>query len=176
MRIILFLLLIAVPFAELAILVRLGLDIGFWWTMAIVVGTALIGAIVLQRQGLQTMQRMSRAMAAGEPPVEAVVDGFFLAISGAFLMTPGVITDCFGLLLLVPGFRRLLARQGLKWFLRNAHVTVHTHAGSSSFEEAPDRPWPGRPTTDRAPGRQADVIDGEFEEIHPTRKRSKPTE
>ncbi len=57
----------------------------------------MVGAYVLQAQGMATMQRVSQSMSSGEPPIKPVVDGFFLVISGAFLLTPGVVTDAIGL-------------------------------------------------------------------------------
>lgn len=180
MPFILFILFVAMPFVELALLIYLGQQLGFWPTIAIVLVTALIGAFVLQQQGLQTMRRISQSMASGEPPIEPVVDGFFLAIAGAFLLTPGVVTDAIGLSLLVPPVRRALARWGFARLLRNGSFTIHTYGAggqekaneSDPFAENPanenaeqHRPHPSpnrkpRPKTGPGP-----VIDGEFEEI-----------
>jgi UPF0716 protein FxsA len=194
MSFILFLLFVAMPFVELALLIYLGQLLGFWPTIVIVIVTAVIGAFVLQRQGLQTMRRISQAMASGEPPIEPVVDGFFIAIAGAFLLTPGVITDGIGLALLVPPVRRAVARWGFSRMLEKGSFTVHTYhtgggaesAKSDTFNTGPG-PTPG-PTHGRTPGASPDdgaprssqgggpkrprprtgpgpVIEGEFEEI-----------
>jgi UPF0716 protein FxsA len=186
MSFILFLLFVAMPFVELALLIYLGQQLGFWSTIAIVIVTAVVGAFVLQRQGLQTMHRISQAMASGEPPIEPVVDGFFLAIAGAFLLTPGVVTDGIGLALLVPPVRRAVARWGFTRMLEKGSFTVHTYrtgggpdsAESDTFTtgpgpapgaspgDAPPRPsqggGPKRPRPRTGPG---PVIEGEFEEI-----------
>ena len=185
MSFVLFLLFVAMPFVELALLIYLGQQLGFWPTIAIVIVTALVGAFVLQRQGLQTMRRISQAMASGEPPIEPVVDGFFLAIAGAFLLTPGVVTDAVGLALLVPPVRRAVARWGFTRVLRKGSFTVHTYRTGSApdsmetdtFSSGPNGPRPGpghelprsrrtdgqkRPRPRTGPG---PVIEGEFEEI-----------
>jgi UPF0716 protein FxsA len=179
MPFILFILFVAMPFVELALLIYLGQQLGFWPTIAIVLVTALLGAIVLQRQGLQTMRRISQSMASGEPPIEPVVDGFFLAIAGAFLLTPGVVTDAIGLSLLIPPVRRMLARWGFARILRKGSFTIHTYrtgerTGSDSDDsgdafrpddrDPPRRPFPSgkQPRPKSGPG---PVIDGEFEEI-----------
>ena len=185
MSFVLFLLFVAMPFVELALLIYLGQQLGFWPTIAIVIVTALVGAFVLQRQGLQTMRRISQAMASGEPPIEPVVDGFFLAIAGAFLLTPGVVTDAVGLALLVPPVRRAVARWGFTRVLRKGSFTVHTYRTGSApdsmetdtFSSGPNGPKPGpgdepprsrrtddqkRPRPRTGPG---PVIEGEFEEI-----------
>lgn len=192
MPFLLFILFVAVPFIELALLIFLGQQVGFWPTIGLVVATAVLGAVVLNRQGLQTMQRISAALSSGEPPIEPVVDGFFLVIAGAFLLTPGVITDAAGLLLLVPQVRRAIARWGFARALRHGSFTVHTYHSDG----ARDAPGPrGEPRVDddfvarpsgahgenrdrdwQSPGRSGErkprprpssgpVIDGEFEEI-----------
>lgn len=193
MPFLLFILFAAVPFIELALLIFLGQHVGFWPTIGLVLATAVLGAVVLNRQGLQTMQRISGALASGEPPIEPVVDGFFLVIAGAFLLTPGVITDAIGLMLLVPQVRRAIARWGFAHILKHGSFTVHTYRTNASQDAAgpgdgPDlgdgefsaggarthgtdreRPWrsPAR-DGERKPNSRptsGQVIDGEFEEI-----------
>ncbi|MBU2531836.1 MAG: FxsA family protein [Alphaproteobacteria bacterium] len=188
MRFILFLFFVAIPFIELALLISLGSTIGFWPTIGIVVFTALVGAYVLHSQGLATMRRMSEAMSSGEPPIGPVVDGFFLAIAGAFLLTPGVITDGIGLLLLIPGVRRVIVQWGFGQIAKRGSFTVHAYktggqtgsksgsksgskTGGSPDDGEPQRQPPPRsePTGHRNPNRQTrshgPVIDAEFEEI-----------
>lgn len=112
-RAILLLVFIAVPLLEIALLVKIGQMIGFWATIGIVVATAALGTYLLHRQGLETFHRIVRAAEAGQPPVEALVDGVMLLIAGVLLLTPGIITDTLGLVLLVPQIRRLLIRHVL---------------------------------------------------------------
>jgi UPF0716 protein FxsA len=171
MRFILFILFIVMPFVEIALLIKLGDLLGFWRTIGIVVVTAIIGAYVLQAQGMATMQRVSQSMRSGEPPIKPVIDGFFLAISGAFLLTPGVVTDAIGLLLLVPPVRHAIARWGFGRIVKSGKFSVHTYGatggigdpGAASSGRAPS---PG-PSSKRPPTRGGDgpVIDGEFEEV-----------
>lgn len=181
MSFILFILFVAMPFVELALLIYLGQQLGFWPTIAIVIVTAVVGAFVLQQQGLQTMRRISRAMASGEPPIEPVVDGFFLAIAGAFLLTPGAVTDAIGLALLVPPVRRAIARWGFTRMLKKGAFTISTYRADGSPSSmsssdgdmgpgrTPDEPTPEpHPTGPRRPRPRTGsgpVIEGEFEEI-----------
>lgn len=176
MQFTLFILFIVMPFVEIALLIQLGDVLGFWRTIGIVVITAIIGAYVLQAQGAATLRRISQSMTSGEPPVKPVVDGFFLAISGAFLLTPGVVTDAIGLLLLVPPVRHAIARWGFGRILKSGQFTVHTFgAGETGSSPGSD---PGRPgktqagprSGGRPAGGDGPVIDGEFEEI----KKNKP--
>jgi UPF0716 protein FxsA len=165
MPFILFILFIAMPFIEIALLIKLGDFLGFWPTIGIVVVTAIVGANVLRAQGLATMQRVSQSIASGKPPIQPMVDGFFLAISGAFLLTPGVITDAIGLLLLVPPVRHAIARWGFGRMVKKANFTVHTYTTGEQPNASPEqfedqRSRPKRPTSGKGP-----VIDGEFEEV-----------
>ena len=69
MRLALLILFIITPLIELALLIELGRQIGFWWTIAIVIATAVIGTAVLQQQGLDTIARINKSMAGGVPPI-----------------------------------------------------------------------------------------------------------
>ena len=165
MRFLLFLLFIVMPFVEIALLIKLGDLLGFWRTIGIVVVTAIVGAYVLQAQGAATLRRVSQSMTSGEPPIKPVIDGFFLAISGAFLLTPGVVTDAIGLLLLVPPVRHAIARWGFGRMVKSGNFTVHTfetgaEAGSATPNTGPRSGPRSRPGRGSGP-----VIDGEFEEV-----------
>lgn len=170
MRFLLFLLFIVMPFVEIALLIKLGDLLGFWRTIGIVVVTAIVGAYVLQAQGAATLRRVSQSMTSGEPPIKPVVDGFFLAISGAFLLTPGVVTDAIGLLLLVPPVRHAIARWGFGRLVKSGNFTVHTfetgaEAGSATRNAGPSSGPRARPGQGGGP-----VIDGEFEEVDKSKR------
>jgi len=160
MRLALLVLFIAAPLIELAVLIEVGRQIGFWWTILIVVATAVIGTAVLQHQGLETIGRINRSMAEGVPPVEPVAEGFFLLLAGAFLLTPGIITDSIGFLLLVPPLRRGIARWCLRTFLTKATIHVRT-AGTNPHQRRDDI---NRPRPDNQDG-AGPIIDGEFERV-----------
>lgn len=97
-------LLLLVPLVDVLVLVvlatRLGpVTIGPAATVAIVVVTALLGLLLVRAEGRHTMRRMQRKLAAGEPPTNELLDGGFLLVAGALMLTPGLITDLIGLLL-----------------------------------------------------------------------------
>ena len=172
MRLGLLILFISVPLIELALLIELGRQIGFWWTISIVIITAVVGTAVLQQQGLETIGRINKSMASGVPPIEPVVEGFFLLLAGAFLLTPGIITDAVGFVLLIPPLRRSFARWSFKRVLSSANVHVHTSTTYSSTESDA-----GGYTDPRGPGSRSagsgPIIDGEYERVdEPTRPRA----
>jgi UPF0716 protein FxsA len=110
------LLFIVVPIAELALLIQVGQLIGVWWTIALLIADAVLGSWLLRAQGRAAWLRFNEALAAGRIPHREVVDGVLVIFGGVLLMTPGFITDVFGLLFLFPPtrvlMRRLLVRRG----------------------------------------------------------------
>jgi UPF0716 protein FxsA len=102
----LFLLFLVVPLLEIYILIQVGGVIGALPTVAAVVGTALLGAILVRTQGLITLQRAQAAIDRGEPPALELLEGVVLLVAGALLLTPGFFTDALGFLCLVPSLRR----------------------------------------------------------------------
>jgi UPF0716 protein FxsA len=105
------LLFIAVPAVELALLIRVGGEIGLLATVMIIVATGVAGWSLLKLQGLQTLARIRQEMAQGQMPATEMVAGLVLLGSGLFLLTPGFLTDTVGFLMLVPTIRRAVARR-----------------------------------------------------------------
>ena len=112
-RAILLLIFIAIPLIEIALLIKIGQAIGFWATILLVIGTAGFGTLVLHAQGMQTLNRVLASVNDGKPPVTPVLEGFLLLIAGMLLLTPGILTDSVGFILLVPPIRQLLVRHAL---------------------------------------------------------------
>ena len=101
----LFLFFVGVPLAELYLLSRLGSKVGFLATLFLVFVTGVLGATLARNQGLGVMRRVQNDLAAGRIPGEAMLDGIIILIAGVVLITPGILTDAFGFLCLVPKFR-----------------------------------------------------------------------
>ena len=101
---------LVVPLVEIYLLIQVGGIIGAIPTVALVVFTAVLGALLLRLQGLETLRRVQLAMMRGEVPAAEMLEGVVLLISGALLLTPGFFTDTLGFLGLVPSVRRWLVR------------------------------------------------------------------
>ena len=112
------LLFVLVPIAEIYVIIQVGQEIGALWTVAILIVDSLIGARLLGWQGRRAWASFQTALAQGRIPHREVLDGALIILGGAFLLTPGFITDAVGILLLVPPtrafFRRLLTRMMLR--------------------------------------------------------------
>ncbi len=108
-----------IPVVELALFIKIGSIIGFLNTIAIVLFTAVAGAALTRRQGLETMRRVHERLQQGEMPAEELIDAMLIFVAGVLLMTPGFLTDLMGLLLLLPfarvHFKRWLRRRFDRW-------------------------------------------------------------
>src|SRR4051795_73912 len=106
----LFLLFIIVPIAEIYVIIQVGQAIGALWTILLLIADSIIGARLLSWQGRRAWLRFQEALASGRVPHREVLDGVLIILGGAFLLTPGFITDVFGLLLLIPPTRAAVRR------------------------------------------------------------------
>ena len=153
MRLLILLIFVAVPIAEIAIFIEAGNFFGIWTTLALILITAIIGSGMLRHQGLLALRNTQDALHRNELPVREVLTGLCLLFAGVLLLTPGFLTDCIGFFLLIPKFRL---------FLGNA---IFAQMRSQSYT----RIWPSNERTRNSGDddrRNTTVIDGEFHEIN----------
>jgi UPF0716 protein FxsA len=109
------LLFIAVPIVEIYVIIQVGQAIGALWTILVLVADSILGSMLMRAQGRAAWRRFNEAVAAGRVPAREVLDGVLVIFGGALLLTPGFVTDAFGLAFLLPPtravIRRLLARR-----------------------------------------------------------------
>jgi UPF0716 protein FxsA len=141
---------IAVPIAELAVIIQVGQAIGVWWTILILVADSILGSVLMRSQGRAAWRRFNAALQAGRVPAREVADGVLIIFGGALLLTPGFITDVFGLLFLLPPTRALIRRLFLRQAMRR--ITVTMAAG---------------PRMPRSGGRHEDDVEGSAVDVDP---------
>jgi UPF0716 protein FxsA len=103
-------LLLLVPLLDMLLLVVLAtglgpVSIGPAATVAVVVVTALVGLLLVRAEGRHTIQRIQRKLLQGDAPTDELLDGAFLLVAGALMLTPGLVTDLIGLVLVLPPTR-----------------------------------------------------------------------
>jgi len=135
---------IGVPLIEIALFIQVGGWVGLWPTLAIVVLTAVLGTLLLRRQGLAEVSRLRAALDGHGDPTGPLVHGALILFAGAVLLTPGFFTDAVGFALLVPPVREFLIDR-----IRE-RIVLH------QARQSPARP---------------DVIEGEFEPLDPDERR-----
>jgi len=181
--------LIVVPLAEIAVFIQVGGWIGLAPTLLTVILTAVLGAVLLRRQGLHTVQEAQAKLNRQEAPIRELFDGLCLFAAGALLLTPGFLTDVVGFALLVPPVRLWIAR--ILWRRLMASPSLQGaraqgwHRGAPGAGPGATGPGGTGPGAGSGPGhapgagqrRNADagpVIDADFEEIDPRDRRADP--
>jgi len=104
----LILLFLAMPIAELYVIVQVGQAIGLLPTLAILLLDGFVGAALARSQGRAAWERFNGALSAGRVPARETFDGAMIILGGALLLAPGFITDAIGFLLLLPPTRSML--------------------------------------------------------------------
>lgn len=160
----LFVLFIIIPIIEISVLMQVGAVLGLWPTIAIVIFTAWLGAKYVRQQGLSTLNSVQTKMAQGQMPSDEIVTGLMLLVAGVFLVTPGFVTDIFGLSLLIPAVRNSIVASVKSQMKNNAgnsqHFQFHTHSQQhDNFSEQQESPFQEH----IQPPHKGQTLDGEFE-------------
>lgn len=135
---IVFILFLSIPVVEIYFLIKVGEWVGAWPTVLLVISTAVIGVILLRRQGLATFQRAQMQLSRGEVPATAMLEGLMLFFAGALLLTPGFVTDSIGFAMLIPPVRRIIARRVLAMGVGT--IIGGVGPGAGSFRPGVTRP------------------------------------
>lgn len=143
----LFVLFLVVPLIEIALFIQVGGLIGLWWTLAIVILTAVLGTVMIRAQGFLAMEAVRQSFSDLRDPTEPLAHGAMILFSGALLLTPGFFTDFVGFSLLLAPVRRAVFS-----YLR---TKVKVQGFTTNAQQPPQRPT------------AENVIDGEYEEIDP---------
>jgi UPF0716 protein FxsA len=130
----LLLIFITVPFIELALLLYIA-DVTRWeFTLLLVVATGIVGSLLARSQGWRTYTRIQSELAGGRLPAQSMLDAVMIFVAGALLLTPGILTDLFGLSLLVPPCRAFYRKRLVKWF--KSRFTIQT-TGYGDWQSPP---------------------------------------
>jgi len=134
---------IVVPIVELYVIIKVGGLIGVLPTLAVLLATAVLGSLLLGQQGRDAWRRFNANISARRFPGREVADGLMIAIGGALLLTPGFITDIFGLVLLIPASRAVVRRLMRSYFARRFMVIGGAGLGGTG-DGMPPRSQPHR--------------------------------
>ena len=143
-----------IPPIELYLLLQIGAVIGGGETILLVVLTGILGARMAHREGLSVIRQIQEDAVNGVPPADKLVEGLMVLVGGVLLVTPGVMTDIFGLSLIFPLSRRLMANRA-KALLKNRMHFEGVHIGAPRPGPAArdaagvfSHPTPGEPDSD----------------------------
>jgi len=142
---------VAIPLIEIALFIQVGGLIGLWWTLAIVIGTAILGTWLVRAQGILAIAQLRASFSELRDPTEPLAHGAMILLAGALLLTPGFFTDACGFALLFPPVRAAVFR----WVKARVNVQRFEMGGGTG----------SRPTS-----RDERVIEGEYEEVSPPKQ------
>ncbi len=104
----------AVPLLELWLLINIGGWIGAGPTVFLVAATGFFGVLLARSQGLRILHRLREEVENGTMPANEILDGACILVGGAFLLTPGILTDLLGFSLLIPFTRKAMKEMAKK--------------------------------------------------------------
>lgn len=114
---------VVLPLVELCLVLLVSQYIlGWWGTLLFVIGTGLLGTWLARTQGISTYRRIQQELSQGRMPTDSLIDGALILLAGVLLITPGVLTDLVGILLMIPPTRFLFRRWLIAWFKRNFKI------------------------------------------------------
>jgi len=142
---------ILVPILEIYVLIQVGQVIGAWWTVLLLIADSVLGSWLLRREGTRAWTAFRVALGEGRMPSRELADGILIVVGGTLMISPGFVTDVFGMLLILP-FTRPIGRRLLARVLAKRLVFV---------------PGPGNvPGNHHRPG--PDVVQGDVIDSDPT--------
>lgn len=146
---------IVVPLVELYVIIQVGSAIGVLPTIALLLADSILGSLLMRSQGRAAWRNFQAATTAGRMPAREVLDGGLVIFGGALLLTPGFVTDVFGLALLLPPSRAVVRRLLVGAVARRMTAGI---AGSAATFGPGRRPHGG-------PGDFGDTVEGTAHEV-----------
>ena len=101
---------VAVPILEIYVIIQVGQVIGAWWTILLLIADSIFGSWLVRREGRRAWQALTTTLQSGRMPATELADGALVLVGGTLMISPGFVTDVFGIGLILP-FTRPLARR-----------------------------------------------------------------
>jgi UPF0716 protein FxsA len=101
---------ILVPIVEIYVIIQVGQVIGPWWTILLLIADSVFGSWLVRHEGRRAWQALTTAISTGRMPAKELADGALILVGGTLMISPGFVTDLFGIVMILP-FTRPLARR-----------------------------------------------------------------
>ena len=148
-----FLFFIVIPLLEVMLFITIGKYIGLWNTIIIIIITGIIGAILVKSQGITILNKALGEIKSNKIPIFSIFEGIAILIAGAFLLTPGFLTDTLGCILLIPKTRNLII----------SYITTHLKKRTVYKEKSTYYP--------DEKDKKNKIFEGDYEEIDDNKKK-----
>ncbi len=103
---------VVMPIVEIFVLIQVGQVIGAWWTVVLLVADSILGGWLIRREGGRAWRALQTALESARMPSTELADAALILLGGALMLSPGFVTDAFGVLLILP-----LTRPIFRWLL-----------------------------------------------------------
>jgi UPF0716 protein FxsA len=160
---------VVVPLVEIYVIIQIGQVIGAWWTIALLIADSILGSWLIKREGARAWRALRSALDEGRMPARELADGMLILVGGTLMLTPGFVSDIFGILCILP-FTRPIGRRLLSGIISRRLAGVGLARGfGAGFTPGESTGFPGgfdaadAPRTQRRPGPDPDsgVVQGE---------------
>lgn len=145
---------VIVPIVEIYVLIQVGQVIGAWWTILLLVLDSILGSWLIKREGARAWRALRTALQSGRMPSTELTDGALIVIGGTLMLSPGFVTDAFGILLILP-FTRPLFRRLLAGVVTGRLTVIGPPSRPRRADGHDGRPGPGS----QGPVVQGDVVE-----------------
>jgi UPF0716 protein FxsA len=141
---------IVVPVVEIYVIIQIGQVIGAWWTILLLVADSILGSWLVKREGSRAWRALRAALEERRMPARELADGVLIVVGGTLMLTPGFVTDFFGILCILP-MTRPLGRRVLAGLIGRRLVGVafptgpRSQPGPGAGAWTQQRPGPGNP-------------------------------
>ena len=152
------LLFVVVPVVEIYVLIQVGQAIGAWWTVLLLIADGFLGSWLMKREGGRAWISLREALESGRIPGRELADAGLILVGGTLLLTPGFVSDVFGLFCVLP-FTRPVARRLLTGYLSRRFMITSMTSAAAGFGPRIDPQ--AAPRTQQRPGPDDGVVRGE---------------
>jgi UPF0716 protein FxsA len=119
---------VVVPILEIYVIIRVGEVIGAWWTLLLLVADSIFGGWLIKHEGRRAWQALTATIQSGRVPTKELADGALILVGGTLMVSPGFVTDVFGIVMILP-FTRPVARRLLTGYLSRRLLVVRGGPG-----------------------------------------------
>lgn len=126
-------------YCEISLLMSLGAHIGLFSVILLMLSISVAGLWIIKQRGLFTVNAIRQQLTEGKIPTLALLHSLSFIMAGILLIIPGLISDFFALLLLIPKTRKIIEEMLIRYFKAKVNFTYFsTHPNSFSNSTAFD--------------------------------------
>ncbi len=143
---------ILVPLVEIYVIIQIGQVIGAWWTILLLIADSILGSWLIKHEGRRAWEALRTALEERRMPHRELADGVLILVGGTLMLTPGFITDIFGVLCILPMTRPIGRRVLAGVISRRLVGASYPTTASGSWGQGGPTAARTQPRTQQRPG------------------------